>query len=168
MGATRLPVGDCLLMLGLIGYDHLRAGHARRTFAKELIHAVLMAASMMWESLLEEDSRFRASACLGMLKRRRKHDRVPIAAKWALAQEFLNWSGNGVNSVHQLCVGIALGQADDQTAKTSMYGGLAGNLACSQKKRKVHGAVSKSTANECSGLYLHNYFQHMRITRLPR
>ena len=94
-------------MLALIGYDNLRAGHARRAFANELIHAVLMAASMMSESLLDEYSRFRASACLGMLKRRRKHDRIPIAAKWALTQEFLNCSGNGVNSVHQLSVGIA-------------------------------------------------------------
>ena len=139
-----MPVGDCLLMLGQIAYDHLGAGNARRALAKDLIHAVLMAASMMWESLLEEDPRFRARGCLGMLKRRRKHDRIPIAAKWVLTQEFLNCSGSGVNSVHQLSVGIALGQADGQTAKTSMYGGVAGNQACSQKTRNVCGAVPKA------------------------
>jgi hypothetical protein len=133
---------------------------------KKCVHKICKAVGMFWEATLDGDARWQKLGVLNLagvsLNRCAKRVRATGSFKMALANEYLNISGTGVNSVRQLAVGMAVQKREGPNRRRPREPWCEDGSAASQKKRKVDGALPEATCRDVEKYYVYNYHMGAR------
>jgi hypothetical protein len=138
---------------------------------KKCVHQMCKAVGMMWEATLDGDARWEKLGVLNLASISMSGDTRRVRAsgsfKMAVANEFLNIRGTGVNSVRQLAVGMAVQKREGPNRRRLREPWREDVSAVSQKKRKIERSLSEATCRDIEKLFVYNYYMATRTYCAP-